>query len=55
MPNVLQPLYPQNGWQHSGDPTETSPVYPTAFSVPLNSTMNVKVRAFLTDWVTSRI
>lgn len=37
------------------DPTETSPVYTTAFSVPLNSTMNVKVRAFLTDWVPSPV
>jgi hypothetical protein len=37
------------------DPTEASPVYTTAFNAPLNSTLRVKVRAFLTDWVASPV
>lgn len=35
------------------EPNMTSPVYTTAFSIGLNSTLNLKVKAFLANWISS--
>lgn len=35
------------------EPDMTSPVYTTAFSIGLNSTLNLKVKAFLANWIAS--
>ena len=34
-------------------PDETSPIYSAPFNVPLNSSLNLKVRAYRTDWIPS--
>jgi len=37
------------------DPTETSPIYNGPISVPLNTTMTIKAKAYMTDWDPSDI
>ncbi|MDZ4182360.1 MAG: chitobiase/beta-hexosaminidase C-terminal domain-containing protein, partial [Candidatus Cloacimonadaceae bacterium] len=37
------------------DPTATSPVYSAPISVPLNTMMTIKARAFLTGWTSSQV
>ncbi len=37
------------------DPTDSSPVYATPISIPLNSSMTVKARAYLANWAPSPV
>jgi len=51
MPSAAVIRYTTDG----SDPTESSPIYSSAWNVGLNSTLNLKVRAFMTGWIPSPI